>query len=68
MQMLSETGIGSHPEMIRFMHHWGKGLQEDRNLIGTRTTGSRTMTTDQFNNLRPADRAKYMKSGGNISD
>ena len=68
MQMLAETGIGSNPEMVRFMHHWGKGLQEDRQLLGGRAGGGKTLDSAQFQALRPADRAKFMKSGGTVTD
>ncbi len=66
-KMLNETGIGNHPEMVRFIHHWGKGLQEDRQLLGGRNSGGRSMTQEQFQALRPPERAKYINGGGIVS-
>lgn len=66
LQLMDETGLGNHPEMIRFLHHWGNGLKEDRTLIGTRTNPGKVMTQDQFTNLRPGDRAKFINSGGRV--
>lgn len=32
-KLLNETGIGSHPEMIRFMYRAGRAIMEDNKLV-----------------------------------
>lgn len=32
--MLNETGIGDHPEMVRFMYRLGKAMKEDKMHVG----------------------------------
>ena len=41
-EMLDVTGVGNHPEMIRFLHRVGKAISDDRVLQG----GSKSPSSD----------------------
>lgn len=66
VQMLNETGIGNHPEMIRFLHHYGSTFREDRELIGNRGGGRKVISQAEFDAKSPKDRAAIMKQGYTI--
>jgi hypothetical protein len=66
MKMLNETGTGNHPEMIRFLHHYGSAMQEDRELIGNRGGGRKVISQAEFDAKSPKDRAAIMKQGYTI--
>ena len=38
--LLNESGLGNHPEVIRFFYRSGKAISEDRMVIGTRGAGA----------------------------
>jgi len=37
-EMLDSSGLGNHPEMIRFLHRVGKAISEDSVVVGGTTT------------------------------
>ena len=39
--MLNVTGVGNHPEMIRFLSKVGKAHSDDKILQGTKSSGSK---------------------------
>ena len=42
-EMLDSSGLGNHPEMIRFLNRVGKAISEDSVVVGgTSTTGNQT--------------------------
>lgn len=41
-QLLNDTGLGDHPEIIRWMHRVGKTLKQDEHVTGQRSTPGRT--------------------------
>ena len=43
MQLLSEHGVGNHPEMVRFMYRVGKAIKSDTAVGGT----GQAVTTEQ---------------------
>lgn len=47
--LLEQSGLGNHPEVIRFMYRAGKAISEDRLVTGTRSV-----------NRAPADPAKRL--------
>jgi hypothetical protein len=51
--LLNESGLGNHPEVIRFFLKAGKAISEDRYVGGTRTAGKGNQTGD-FNQLAEA--------------
>ena len=51
-QLLNESGLGNHPEMIRLMYRAGKAISEDRFVGGTR--GGQKSGPKGFNDLASA--------------
>jgi len=41
-EMLDSSGLGNHPEMIRFLHRVGKAISEDSVVVGGTTTSQLT--------------------------
>jgi hypothetical protein len=41
-QLLTSTGLGNHPEIIRFMFKAGKSISQDNMVIGSAPTRGRT--------------------------
>lgn len=47
INILNETGLGNHPEVIRFFYRAGKALSEDGFMRGGVSTGKQVATFDQ---------------------
>jgi hypothetical protein len=41
-EMLDSSGLGNHPEMIRFLHRVGKAISENSVIVGGTTTSQLT--------------------------
>lgn len=47
INILNETGLGNHPEVIRFFYRAGKSISEDGFMRGGVSTGKQVATFDQ---------------------
>ena len=47
VNILNETGLGNHPEVIRFFYRAGKSISEDGFMRGGVSTGKQVATFDQ---------------------
>lgn len=55
-ELLNKSGLGNHPEVIRFMYRTGKAISEDRFVGGS--VGQPSATRDAANALYPSQQSK----------
>lgn len=48
--LLNETGLGNHPEVIRFFHNVGKAISEDGYVSGKTTNQQKTLAERMYGN------------------
>jgi len=53
--LLNESGLGNHPEVIRFMYRAGKAISEDTVIVGKAPKGTKTDAKDFYaaSNMNP---------------
>lgn len=51
--LLNESGLGNHPEVIRFMFRAGKAMSEDGMVTGTKSAPTKTTAQRMYPNMNP---------------
>ena len=65
-EFLETTGAGNHKEIIKLVSWCATKIGEPTGVVRAGAASSSGITQEQFNAMRPAERAKYLNQGGKL--